>query len=84
MTAVIAKLDILESIVKLTLMKAVLIPVKMEATCDDDVNEYSGQCAAGYTGTHCETDIDECSSDDCENGGTGYTDTTVPHYRNPL
>jgi hypothetical protein len=31
---------------------------------------YVCQCAAGYTGTHCETDVDECASSPCRNGAT--------------
>ncbi|KAM9858639.1 versican a [Aulostomus maculatus] len=27
-------------------------------------------CAPGYTGDHCESDIDECQSNPCRNGGT--------------
>lgn len=30
---------------------------------------YSCECRQGYTGRHCENDIDECSSNPCANGG---------------
>ena len=36
----------------------------------DDVNMSTCTCASGYTGTICETDIIECASNPCENGGT--------------
>ena len=36
------------------------------ATCVDKWNEYSCSCVAGFTGTYCETDIDECDSDPCQ------------------
>ena len=26
-------------------------------------------CAGGFTGTNCETEVDECDSDPCLNGG---------------
>ena len=38
------------------------------ATCDDFINYYTCACAYGYTGVHCETDIDECASGQCLNG----------------
>ena len=30
-------------------------PCQNSATCNDAVNAYTCDCAAGYTGTHCET-----------------------------
>ena len=33
-------------------------PCSNEATCVDDVNGYTCNCIAGYTGTHCETGVD--------------------------
>ncbi|XP_031550465.1 fibropellin-3-like [Actinia tenebrosa] len=38
--------------------------------CTDQVNGYSCTCAAGYNGTRCENDIDECASNPCVNNGT--------------
>ncbi|XP_035685325.1 uncharacterized protein LOC118421892 [Branchiostoma floridae] len=54
-------------------------PCNNGGTCTDGVNGYTCDCAAGYEGDNCETDIDECASDPCNNGGTctdgvnGYT-----------
>ena len=28
------------------------------------------ECKAGWTGEHCETNINDCSEDLCQNGGT--------------
>ena len=34
------------------------------------MNSYTCDCAAGYTGTDCSTNIDDCGDDSCQNGGT--------------
>ncbi|CAG2199744.1 Delta-like protein B,Fibropellin-1,Fibropellin-3,Neurogenic locus protein delta,Protein crumbs homolog 1,Sushi, nidogen and EGF-like domain-containing protein 1,Protein jagged-1,Protein eyes shut,Delta-like protein 1,Protein jagged-1a,Neurogenic locus notch homolog protein 2,Protein crumbs,Neurogenic locus notch homolog protein 4,Sushi, von Willebrand factor type A, EGF and pentraxin domain-containing protein 1,Protein crumbs homolog 2,Neurogenic locus Notch protein,Neurogenic locus notch homolog protein 1 len=39
-------------------------------SCNDEINGYKCTCAAGFTGTRCEIDIDECVSNPCENGAT--------------
>ena len=33
------------------------MPCQNEATCHDGVNTYRCECAAGLTGTHCETGV---------------------------
>nr|XP_026695377.1 uncharacterized protein LOC100181677 isoform X2 [Ciona intestinalis] len=38
--------------------------------CVSSGHDYSCKCLAGYDGTHCEIDIDECASNPCLNGGT--------------
>ncbi|KAL3873052.1 hypothetical protein ACJMK2_036213 [Sinanodonta woodiana] len=35
----------------------------------DLVSDYRCICAPGYTGRDCETQVDECASDPCQNGG---------------
>ena len=40
------------------------------ATCNDLVNEFTCSCTAGFTGTKCETEVDDCESNPCENSGT--------------
>ena len=36
----------------------------------DGINSYTCDCASGFTGDRCETNIDECVSNPCESGGT--------------
>lgn len=38
-------------------------------TSQDLVNDYGCHCAAGFTGKNCQTDINECDSFPCFNGG---------------
>ncbi len=38
--------------------------------CVDQENAYFCPCVAGYTGVNCQTNINECSSQPCVNGGT--------------
>ena len=39
------------------------------------MNSFTCTCAAGYTGSICQTDIDDCSSSLCQNGGTCVVST---------
>ena len=39
-------------------------------TAQDEVNGYNCSCAAGFTGQLCETNIDDCVMNPCENEGT--------------
>ena len=36
----------------------------------DGVNMYTCACEAGYFGLNCETDVNECNSHPCQNGGS--------------
>ncbi|XP_070181011.1 protein eyes shut-like isoform X2 [Littorina saxatilis] len=44
-------------------------PCQNGAVCTDGIPQYSCACGAGYSGSNCETDIDECVSSPCQNGG---------------
>ena len=39
-------------------------------TFEFDVNSLSCDCADGFTGGRCETNIDDCQGDPCQNNGT--------------
>uniref|UniRef100_A0A8C7Y4R1 Neurogenic locus notch homolog protein 1 n=1 Tax=Oryzias sinensis TaxID=183150 RepID=A0A8C7Y4R1_9TELE len=43
-------------------------PCKNGAKCTDGPNKYTCECTEGYAGQHCETEINECSSDPCHYG----------------
>ena len=61
-------------------------PCQNGASCMDEVNGYTCNCVLGYNGTHCENNIDECSSGPCQNGAScldkvnGYTCNCVLGY----
>ena len=40
------------------------------ATCINLLNYYSCACTSGFTGNQCQTNVNECSSTPCYNGGT--------------
>ncbi len=40
------------------------------------MNQYVCECVAGYTGTNCELNINECADDPCLNGGTCNVSTS--------
>ena len=46
----------------------------------DMVNGYQCDCAPGWTGDRCETEIDECSSNPCQNNGTCFVSITAYYY----
>lgn len=38
-------------------------------TCTDKINGYSCSCRPGFTGSHCQYEVNECDSQPCLNGG---------------
>jgi Notch-like protein len=38
--------------------------------CVDTNNTHHCRCQAGYTGSYCEDEVDECSPSPCQNGAT--------------
>ena len=46
-------------------------PCKNDATCTNTgQGSYTCECAAGFTGTNCEIEVDDCQQQPCFNGGT--------------
>jgi hypothetical protein len=61
----------------------------MNGECIDGANQYTCQCAPGWTGVNCDVDIDECESQPCANGncidGTNqYTCQCLPGWTGTL
>jgi hypothetical protein len=56
------------------------------ATCENKATGFECACAPGYTGTSCETNIDDCAASPCQNGGVcsdgiaSYTCACPPGY----
>ncbi|CAH1798347.1 unnamed protein product [Owenia fusiformis] len=46
------------------------MPCQNNGICTDEIDGYKCECWDGYTGSYCETDIDECAQDPCHNNGT--------------
>ena len=47
-------------------------PCQHEGYCTDETFFFKCQCAEGYTGNTCETNIDECDSRPCKHNGTCF------------
>lgn len=47
-----------------------LDPCTNGATCFDLYGDYECACTPGYSGKHCEVEVQECSSNPCQNGGS--------------
>ena len=43
---------------------------KLPLLAQDGINMYTCDCPDGYFGVNCETDVDECNSHPCQNGGS--------------
>ena len=54
----------------------------MYAPTQDQVNRYVCACASGFSGQSCETNIDDCESNPCQNGGACMVSTT--HHTHTL
>ncbi|KAG9483301.1 hypothetical protein GDO78_009302 [Eleutherodactylus coqui] len=44
--------------------------MSQEVNTHDEAKGYICKCGKGFSGVHCEQDIDECESNPCQNGGT--------------
>ncbi|WP_437522135.1 calcium-binding EGF-like domain-containing protein [Sorangium sp. So ce726] len=60
-------------------------PCQNGSTCTSSASGYTCTCVPGYTGTNCETEIDECASDPCVHGQcldavNGYVCECEPGY----
>ena len=42
----------------------------ISAVLKDGLRSYACLCAAGFSGSRCETNINECSPNPCQNGGS--------------
>ena len=49
----------------------------LKGNCTDEVNGYTCNCIAGYTGDRCDAEIDECSSSPCLNNGNYYSSKNI-------
>ena len=45
-------------------------PCLNDGTCTDLVDDYSCECAPGFSGATCDVNVDDCSPNPCLNGGT--------------
>src|SRR5437868_144451 len=61
-------------------------PCASGGTCTDFLNSYRCDCVSGFSGSNCQTNINECTSQPCANGGTcidqtnSFTCTCIPGF----
>lgn len=66
------------------------MPCLNGGTCHDYINSFKCSCAIGFSGSRCQTNIDDCESSPCRNGGTchdaiaGYSCECSPGYMGML
>ena len=53
-----------------------LLSMLISAILKDGLRSYVCLCAAGFSGSRCETNINECNPNPCQNGGSCTVSTT--------
>ena len=57
-------------------------PCENNAECDDNIDSYSCRCKSDYTGTNCETQIDDSAGNQC--GRNGEIHFKISKYQKEL
>jgi hypothetical protein len=64
-------------------------PCANAGTCENTASAYLCQCATGFAGKRCETNVDDCAANPCQNGGAchdavgGYTCSCPAGFSGP-